>query len=197
MKQKEMKKTTRDWLSGKMIGSLLTALFLLLGAPSFAQEVETVSVTVEDEFNEWDVDDDDLWTEDEFGTAFDEGGLYDEWDLNDDNYLDYEELSAAFITVYDINQDKVWTKGEFDSWANARGKNYEFHIWDTNDDELLDQREFGEAVREAGIYEDWDADTNDLYSIDEVRTILFDTWDLDDNDYLDLDEYETYGYGLW
>ena len=186
-----------DWLPGKIIGSLLTVLILLFGAPSFAQEVETVSATVEDEFNEWDADDDNLWTEDEFGTAFEEGGLFEDWDADDDDYLDYDELSAAFITVYDINKDSVWTKGEFDSWANAMGKNYEFHIWDTNDDELLDEAEFGEAVKEAGIYEDWDADKNSLYSVDEVRTVLFDTWDVDDNDYLDYDEYETYGADLW
>ena len=198
MKEKEMKKTTtRDWLSGKIMGSLLTALFLLLASPSFAQEVETVSVNAEEEFNEWDTDDDNQWTEDEFGTAFENAGLFDEWDTDDDDFLTDEEFSVGFYTVYDVDDDDKWSKEEFDTWNTALGKNYDYSIWDTNDDGVVDSGEFEEAVREAGIYADYDSDKDGLYIEDEVTKAVFSTWDVDDDDYLDYDEYETYGYGLW
>ena len=198
MKEKEMKNTTtRDWLSGKMMGSLLTALFLLLASPSFAQDLETVSVNAEEEFNEWDVDDDNQWTEDEFGTAFDNAGLFDEWDEDDDDFLTDEEFAVGFFTVYDIDDDDTWSKEEFNTWATALGKDFDYSIWDTNDDGVVDSGEFSEAVKEAGIYKDYDSDNDGLYIEDEVTKAIFSVWDVNDDDFLDYNEYETYGYGLW
>ena len=198
MKEKKMTNLkTRDWFSEKMIGSLLIALFLLLGAPSFAQEIETVSVNAEEKFNEWDIDEDNQWTEDEFGTAFGDAGLFDEWDMDDDDFLTDDEFGEGFYTIYDVDDDDTWSKEEFDTWATALGKDFNYSIWDTNDDGVVDAGEFSEAVKEAGIYKDYDSDNDGLYIEDEVTKVFFDTWDVDDDDFLDYDEYETYGYNLW
>lgn len=53
------------------------ALLLTFGtSASFAQEMEAVSATAEEEFNEWDADGGNILVEDEFDTAFDEGDKF-------------------------------------------------------------------------------------------------------------------------
>lgn len=195
---KEMNKTKPgDWLPGKMVGCLLTALFLLMGTSSFAQEIETVSVTAEDEFNEWDVNDDGQWTEDEFGTAFDDAGVYNEWDLDDDSYLNNDELGKGIFDIYDANDDGYFDEDEFTTWNTVWGGDYDYGAWDVNDDELLDYNDFDAGINEYGVFNAWDAGDDGLFTADEITTGFYDTWDADNNDYLDLNEYETYGYGLW
>ena len=198
--KKDMKNTkTGSWFSGKVIGGLFTASFLLFGAPSFAQDLVTdeVSATAEEEFNEWDTDSDNLWSEDEFGTALDDSGFYDEWDADDDGFLADDELYDGVYGLYDEDDDGFYSEEEFDTWNTAWGGDYDYDAWDTNDDGVLDEEEYDAGIEEAGVYDDWDTDGDGVFSEDEVSAGLFDTWDTNDDNYLGYDEFEANGYGLW
>ena len=72
-----------------------------------------------------------------------------------------------------------------------------FDTADTNGDGEISKDEFYGLVSDAGIYADWDADSDGFIEEEEFNEIGldddFDTWDADENSYLDTNEfYEGY-----
>ncbi|HET6628882.1 MAG TPA: hypothetical protein VFG91_03815 [Woeseiaceae bacterium] len=68
-----------------------------------------------------------------------------------------------------------------------------FETADTNNDGEISKDEFYGLVSDAGIYADWDWDSDGFIDEDEFEEIGlgddFDDWDLDDDSYLDSDEF--------
>ena len=204
----------------KNLGVLLSASLILFGAASCNSgggeegaveeegiaETEEVTTGIDNElatneavgrFDEWDTNDDQMWDENEFGTVANDAGFYDEWDADNDGNLTDDELYEGVYGIYDENDDNQYTQEEFNAWNTAWGGVYDYDAWDTNDDNVLDYNEYKAGIGEAGVYDDWDADNNDLYTEDEVYGGLYDTWDVNDDNMLATDEYNTIGYNYW
>lgn len=69
----------------------------------------------------------------------------------------------------------------------------EFKDHDTNRDGSMSEEEFYGAVESAGIYNQWDTNSDGLIDASEYDDIGvgddFNEWDYDENDYLDAEEF--------
>lgn len=116
-------------------------------------------------FSEWDEDQDDRLSGEEFESNFSESDYYafDDWDTNQDAALDENEFTRGIYNSWDTNMDDVLDEDEWD------GDNFlemddeqRFDAFDQNQDAVIDE---------------------DEYSIG-----MFDAYDMNDDDYLDEDE---------
>lgn len=102
-------------------------------------------------FDDWDDDANELVSENEFNSTFDEIGYYDDWDLDNDDMLDETEWQTGINTYYsDYDVDAY---GDFDDW-NA------------NDDEFLDEDEF-----RTGTFTVWDMDRDG-----NIEVVEYEEW---------------------
>ena len=218
-----MKKRTENkhLFSFNTFGSILTAGLLLFGAASCGNErgneetavvedeglgyeglednQEVNNVAVEDEWDEWDTNNDNLWDRDEFVVVVNDAGLYEGWDADNNGIYEENEVYTGVFETYDENGDGMLDENEFNAWNTAWGGEYddEWDAWDTNDDGVLDNNEYITGVEEAGVYDDWDVNNDGVFAEDELNDGLYDTWDLNNDGYLDEEEYNQIGYNLW
>ena len=78
--------------------------------------------------------------------------------------------------------------------AALADKSFEsFDTADTNNDGEISKDEFYGLVSDAGIYADWDADSDGFIEEEEFNELGldddFDSWDADENSYLDTNEF--------
>ncbi|MBZ9567593.1 hypothetical protein [Modicisalibacter tunisiensis] len=64
-------------------------------------------------YSDWDLNDDGLLDENEFG-ELDVDWDYDTWDANDDDYVDSGEFYDGIYDTYDVNDDGEWDDSEWD-----------------------------------------------------------------------------------
>ena len=124
-------------------------------------------------FNEWDLDDDGTFTEDEFNQ-----GLFNEWDEDGNGYLSNEEYAIGNA-----------------AWEDDFGNNYD--AWDINDDYILDSNEFNAGIGKTGLYSDWDTNDDNMFSEDEFYSGFYDSWDNNSDGFIDSNEYNTAGFANW
>lgn len=193
----ETKKTS----SGKIITVLFSALFLLIGAPSFAQEtdeMEPLSNTNSEVgvFEKWDTNKDSQIDQDEFSSIIGDPGLHGDWDTNYDGVYDDDELYTGFFNDWDTDKDGYIDRDEYATgnteWELEYGDNFE--EWDANDDDRLDVEEYSTAMNQTGVTGNWDANSDGLYSDDEVNGRFFDRWDTDNDGFLNEDEFNEVGF---
>lgn len=223
MKKLTNKTKLNSFFPSKTLGGLLTAGVLLFGAASCGSErgseenavaeeqvdeglgyegleddQEVNNLAAEDGFGEWDANNDQMWDENEFETVANDAGLYNDWDADGNGEFNENELNEGIFNTYDENDDNMMDENEFNTWNTAWGGEYEnnWDAWDANDDNMLDTEEYNAGIGEAGVYNEWDADGNGIYSENEVNNGLFGTWDNNGDGYLENEEYNQIGYNF-
>lgn len=154
-------------------------------------------------WDSWDTDASGMLDETEFY-----GGIYNDIDLDNDELLSEDEFGAGYGQWYadtgldfddlDADTDGFLTEDEFgiglDDWG-AETNLASFDTWDADASGMLEDNEFY-----GGLSETWDTDRDGLLSEDEFGAGLgerelgtdvgeFDAWDVDDSGLLDDDEF--------
>ena len=124
----------------KILTAASTAV-ALLGTPALA------------DWATWDTNADAMLDENEFGTGFREGGLYNTWDADQDAMLTEDEWRTGFGDRYDETRYGV------------------FSDWDANQDTFLDEDEY-----DRGLFSAYDADDDSIWSEDEYGAYEDDDW---------------------
>lgn len=90
----------------------------------------------DDMFEQFDLNDDDLLDEDEFGLAFANAEVFTQMDQDGDMFLDDDELLPTLGTVadYDTDDDGLLDEDEFVAGM--------FDLFDANEDSFVDEEEF-------------------------------------------------------
>ncbi|WP_224995538.1 hypothetical protein [Cesiribacter sp. SM1] len=203
-------KTTNKATSLKLIGSFLTASFIMFGAASCGSDsaqteetaleedyaaTETVTNRDTDYFSEFDGDADDRWDRDEFNNSLANSGYHEEWDADGDSYFNSNELNTGYFNEFDEDRDGFLSEDEYNElngdWEREYGNN--FQAWDMNKDNVLDTNEFTTGTDQEGIFNNWDTDGDARFSRDEVNNGMFDRWDADSDGYLSNNEYNAIG----
>jgi Ca2+-binding EF-hand superfamily protein len=161
---------------------------------------ENVVNTPESGFEELDTDRDQRLTYEEFEAATREKeDQFNSWDLDNDQQFSERELNEGLFRNWDKNRDGMLDGEEYRAYNTAWGERYgdNFTAWDRNRDSQLDQDEFNAGATEAGIYDAWDTDGDGVISRDELRRGSFDTRDADRDSYLTNEEFQEIEYNLW
>ncbi|MDW5377686.1 hypothetical protein R6258_12210 [Halomonas sp. HP20-15] len=69
-------------------------------------------------YSDWDLNDDGLIDDNEFG-KLNNDWTYGEWDANGDNYVDSGEFYDGIFTNFDADENGNWDDGEWDDAGNA------------------------------------------------------------------------------
>lgn len=146
-------------------------------------------------FTDWNENQDDEITEDEFGTAFGEYGNFNEWDQDASGGLDETEFSGGVFENWNENNDDVWEEDEWNTWTETWfGDEADYGTWDDWDADAnneLTQTEFEEGFGEYGNYGEWDANTDNQVGETEFSEGVFDLWDEDDSAGINENEWNT------
>ena len=65
-------------------------------------------------YSQWDVNDDDMLDEEEFGAGFEDSGFFDDWDTNSDGFLEEEEFGTGLYDTYDRDDSGYLEEEEFE-----------------------------------------------------------------------------------
>ena len=68
--------------------------------------------------------------------------------------------------------------------------------WDTNGDGVLAEPEFTQGLLDAGLFDEWDTDRDEVIGLSELSSGLYVTWDADDDGELSIDEWDD-AVDLW
>ena len=114
----------------KIFTAASTAL-VLLGTPALA------------DWEGWNANADAGIDQTEFGTGFGEGGVFGEWDGDDDNQLSEDEWNAGYgerdfgmFNTFDEDDNQFLSEDEYNAGV--------FGGYDADDDGMLTQEEYGE-----------------------------------------------------
>lgn len=99
------------------------------------------------EYEDWDMDNDGIVTDEEFYPMFDEVGYYKAWDYDNDGLVEYTEWENTLVD-YDFLDDDY------------------YYDWDMDGDGVLDYDEFNK-----GIYTLWDTDGDG-----DIERIEYEEW---------------------
>lgn len=132
----------------KLSGIKLFAAFFTLALVSCEKDTDQYA------FDDWDNDTDNIVSEDEYRTAFNDYDYYNDWDLNDDGSIDEEEWETGINTNYPTYDAAIY--GDFDKW-NKNGDDQidedelvagNFTVWDTDRDGNIEIAEYEEWTAE-------------------------------------------------
>ncbi len=144
-------------------------------------------------FADYDVDENNLVTNEELTRGLEEQGLFDEWDEDDDDLLDEDEFTTHIYAVADTDQDDLVDEDEFTTFANTfeplEDEVDDFDDWDINDDDLIDEDEFAEGLDDEEVFDDWDFDDDDYVSYEDYGEGWFSIWDEDQDGFLGLEDF--------
>lgn len=132
-------------------------------------------------FDEWDANDDDKVSRDEFERGLADKEIFDNLDADDDDNLSRDEFDGWILMSWDADQDNEITKKEFqrgtEQWTGVEWG--EFGKWDTDADGALSESEVQNGLGKTDVFDSWDADDDDQIEMDEFQSGLFDTWNTD------------------
>lgn len=99
---------------------------------------------------------------------------------------------ADYFSDWDFDNDDILTLGEF---RGGFGPDTGWEEYDLDNNDRLSPEEFGEAFStygwyEPGLYEEWDANDDDLLTEEEFETGLYDTLDANDDELLMREEFD-------
>lgn len=162
---------------------------------------ENVSNIPAAQFDAVDTDRDQRLTYEEFeaATRDEEENYFNNWDVDDDDQFSERELNEGLFNNWDTNNDEVLDGAEYQAyntaWGEPQGDN--FSTWDANEDNQLDLDEFDRGQTEAGTYDALDVDDDGYISRQEFRRGTYEARDVNRDGYLTDDEYEGMEYNIW
>ncbi|WP_051286546.1 hypothetical protein [Salinimicrobium terrae] len=170
--------------------------------PEYDTELEPIDdEVVVSRFGDYDLDDDGLWSSDEFGEAYDEDWTV--WDVDADGYLDDNEFYTTYYGWVDTDDDNLISEDEWNVGYTYLYEDYaaigDFGEYDLDDDGFLDDDEWLEGWGDSVWFKNYDLDDDGLVGNDEWDEGLFGLWDEDEDGFWDEDEYNTYSvyYDTW
>jgi hypothetical protein len=134
---------------------------------------------------DWDTNQDSMYDQNEFNSAYGDNAWFGEADMDDDGFLSEDEHRTGLFGSYDSNGDGLFYEEERKVgyvWSDDYG------IWDTDGAVGLTEFEFGTGLGEEGIYEASDTDRDGLMSENEFGTGLYGGYDWDKSGYLEDEE---------
>ncbi|WP_162054219.1 DUF4625 domain-containing protein [Pontibacter pamirensis] len=125
-----------------------------------------------------------------FNTTFASTAWFETWDLNDDNMLDETEFGTTFFQTWDLDDDDTITQAEWNEFAEDFGLEVaDWEEWDANNDDILTQAELNTGLTASGWYTAWDVDNDGFIEELEYTGGIFGLWDDNDDNTLTADEY--------
>lgn len=172
------------------IGIAITAF--MLTSCGYAQD--------SDSYNDWDSDNDNKVTQDEFDANMKDSEVYedwDSWDLDNDNALSENEMGEGLYGSWDANNDDLLDEKEYNKgsvvWLIVEEPS-PYSSLDKNNDVYVDYDEFyvllTDKKEDKGLFSNWDKDGDGLFDEKELFEGFFGVFDNDNNDYLDNNEFE-------
>lgn len=140
----------------KKLGTL-TAMLMMLGTVSFAQERENVGNMEVDEFNQYDANADQQWDRDEFNTRMTETEAFNNWDIDQDGTINEEEFNEGTRNWQNQGVQEN-AAGTTETTTNTG----QFNEWDADGDGALNEDEFNE-----GTFNQYDVDRDGALTDDE------------------------------
>lgn len=177
---------------------LLAAMMLMFGTAIFAQERENVGNTAVEEFNQYDVNTDRQWDQEEFKTRMEENQTYQNWQ-NEEGTLAEDDFNRGTFNRWDVNNDSYLDTDEYTSGNSAWEADYgnNFDTWDRNRDGRLDVDEYNTGMSEAGIYSNWDTNRDGTLDQDEFNQGTFNRMDINRDGRVDDTEYNQSDLDVW
>lgn len=117
----------------------------------------------------WNADNDGFVTQNEFGTGFNEGGLFNTWDANRDAQLDENEWGTGLFGGFDRDDDQMWSEDEFGAYGERTFGGY--GQWDEDRSGMLSQDEFN-----TGFVRGYDRDMDEQWNQEEYGAYEDDEW---------------------
>ena len=139
-----------------------SAIAALMTAPAFAQENAT----------DWDANQDQMVTQDEFDTGWGETGTFGEWDADASGAIDQEEFDLGVEAGFDADasgdlDDEEQTAMDESDWADA-----DMATWDEDASGDLNEEEFNQ-----GVFGEYDEDESGDWNEEETAMFQDDAGD--------------------
>lgn len=115
------------------------------------------------------------------------------WDTDANAMLDENEFrQAGYYNTWNTNTADDLTEDEVETGFGNAGL---FEDWDADNDNMLSQNEFG--FGETEWFDTWDVNDDQMLNEDEYYGGTYETWDTNDDSLLDEDEYYGGLYNAW
>lgn len=145
-------------------------------------------------FTEWDANQDMGLDETEWGTAWNDRGIFDRWNTTADEGLEREEFGTGLIGAWDRDNDQRLAESEWNEGTSRFFGDADvgaFGDWDANGDSWLDANEVSEGLETNNLYDHVDADRDAVIDDEELADWWFDVFDSDSNARIDQTEWES------
>lgn len=147
----------------------------------------------ETDFGSWDLDQDVKLSWDEYYQGWSALGVVEAWDLDGNGWLSVHELATSLFDAWDQDEDATLDIAEFRWGARAwfdRPNTYgAFTSWDDNGDGVLTLPEYRDGLVDRDLWDEWDGDTDERLTDQELARVLWTAWDVDDDGFIDVLEY--------
>lgn len=149
----------------------------------------------EDSFDNYNPEDNDYVTNDDFSNVFSQNN-YNDWDIDEDEIVNNEELYRGFYKVWDINKDeklneKEWAYGTEHYLDNFQGEQYGyFSDWDLDSDDWVEVEEFVNAIADTPYYSGWDQDNDNELDPGEFGEGVFKIFDENEDERISREEFQ-------
>ena len=158
---------------------------------------ETITVFAEDDgtatFADFDTNNDGMLDNTEVTGIYENN--FEEWDTNDDDVLSQDEFNTTTFSLTDMNDDDGIDEAEWNDGYSSFFGNWnedDFATFDEDSDGWLDPTEWNNAFADSEWFGTFDANADDSLDEDEWDTGLFNDWDTDDNEEIDEDEFNVF-----
>ncbi|AKD05193.1 hypothetical protein POKO110462_21740 [Pontibacter korlensis] len=132
----------------------------------------------------------DNWDTDKFNESFATNNYYDEWDEDNDEKLTEEEFYTSFYTIWDQDDNNEINEQEWTTATNDFGiQNQSWSSWDANGDGKLEEEEFRKSMTSTNLHQSWDKNQDKMIDEQEYTSGVFALWDDNGDGSLGGDEY--------
>lgn len=143
------------------------------------------------EFERYDLNDDDQWDEEEFGSFYSDD-YYNTWDSDEDTQIEENEFYDNTFENTDDNNNNGINEEEFEDGSNDMFGDYadtaDFGTFDEDNDGIVDSNEWNEGFADTNWFSDYDANNDEYLDNNELNDGVFDNWDNNSDGYLDENE---------
>ena len=155
------------------------------GSPTDQKVVEAL-------VDNWDRDQDDRLSRQEYAQVIKEARLFALWDRNDDNNLDKREFAGGLFSMWDADDDGLLSSRQYnayrDAWFEEETRLPDFGALDADQNGSLTRREFLQNVRIDPLFDEFDADSDERIEQNEYAEGLFIMSDRDFDGHIEQDE---------